>query len=321
MPLIALTAMWLSRFPEVASVGLSPLPLAILLGIVWGHVNWRPATDREHAFSLFCQQKCLRAGIILLGLSLSFQQILGVGWETVLLNCIVIVSVIGLGVLVGLRLLGLPRDLAILISTGSAICGAAAVLATDSSLKSQQQYVTVSIATVVLFGTLAMFFYPLVYPYAGMDEQAFGIYIGSTVHEVAQAVAAGDLISPEALHTAVVTKLIRVMLLAPFIIMLGFWLSRQSATEGSTTRNIVIPWFVLGFIAMAAVNSFWVLPSGVTEVANKSSQFLLALAMAALGTKTHWHLIKNAGGKPLLLAFILFTFLIAGGYVLNTLIF
>ena len=319
---IALTALSLASLPTVAQWGLSALPLAIVLGIVAGHLWSAPASALGQQVTRFCQQRCLRAGIILFGLSLSFQQIVAVGWQAVLLNISVIALIISVGLWVGIRLLKLPSDMAILISAGSAICGAAAILATDSTLKARQQQVTVAVATVVIFGTLAMFAYPLIFPYVGMSDALFGIYIGSTVHEVAQAVAAGQSISPEALNHAVVTKLIRVMLLAPFILILGKVLmrTRTQAMGESETCTVVVPWFVFGFIAMTAVNSLWVLPAVVTEYAAVLSQFLLALAMAALGMQTRWYLLRDAGVKPVLLALVLFVLLLGGGLVLNQVI-
>jgi uncharacterized integral membrane protein (TIGR00698 family) len=319
LPLIALLAINLASLEAVARMGLSALPLAIIFGILAGHFLDKPLDDREQRFSRFCQQRCLRVGIILFGLSLSFQQIVAVGWQAILLNSIVIVAIVGCGLWIGIRLLKLPRDMVILISAGSAICGAAAILATDSTLKAKQQQVTVAVATVVIFGTLAMFCYPLIFAHVQMSEQAFGIYIGSTVHEVAQAVAAGASISPEALNNAVVTKLIRVMLLAPFVLILGGVLSRL-ATAGGESNNrqpLMIPWFVLGFIAMTAINSFWDMPEWLLNPAAQTSQFLLAIAMAALGTQTRWCLLRQAGSRPIALAFLLFLLLIFGGLLLN----
>ncbi len=315
---IALMAMQLASLPWFAQIGLSALVLAILLGIMAGHI-WQSTPDiLGQKATRFCQQRCLRFGIILFGLSLSFQQIAAVGWQAVILNICIISMIIIMGLWVGIRWLGLPRDVVILISAGSAICGAAAILATDSTLKAKQQQVTVAVATVVIFGTLAMFSYPFIFPYTGMNDALFGIYIGSTVHEVAQAVAAGQSISPDALNHAVITKLIRVMLLAPFVLILGSILTRhnQTAEQGGTT--FVIPWFVLGFIVMAAINSLWEVPLLLKQNAALLSQFLLALAMAALGMQTRWCLLREAGTKPILLALVLFMTLIGGGWLLNS---
>ncbi|WP_028470745.1 YeiH family protein [Neptunomonas japonica] len=315
LPLIAIVAILLAKVPAIAQFGLSALPLAIILGIVVGHLNTRKAADKEIIFTRFCQQKLLRAGIILFGFSLSFQQIISVGWQALVLDLLVITSIFCVGTYVGIRFFKLDRELAILTSVGSAICGAAAILATESVLKPRQQNVTVAVATVVLFGTLAMFSYPFIFQFSGMSEQAFGIYIGSTVHEVAQAVAAGEAIGGEALQNAVVVKLIRVMMLAPFILILSAFLTRSS--DGSSGGEIAIPWFVFGFIAASGINSLLLLPEALLSTLQLASQFSLAIAMAALGVQTRWSTIRQAGVKPMVLSLMLFVMLIFGGFYLN----
>lgn len=317
LPLIALCALLVAAIPEVARFGLSALPLAIVMGMLVGHCRRAVASPREVAFTRFCQQRLLRLGIILFGFGLSFQQLAAVGWRSLLLDGVVICTVFVVGTLLGTRVFRLHRDVAILTSVGSAVCGAAAVMATESVLKSRQQHVTVAIATVVLFGTLAMFSYPLIYQFSGMSEQAFGIYIGSTVHEVAQAVAAGEAVGGEALQAAVVVKLIRVMMLAPFILLLSTFLARRGGGDGEGATSLVIPWFVLGFIAAAGINSLQVLPPAAMPVIQLVSQFTLAIAMAALGVQTRWSTIRQAGAGPMVLALILFLLLIVGGFFLN----
>ena len=327
LPIIAISALLLSRVPEIAQVGLSALPLAIITGITWGHISRRTATDKEMKFTKFCQQKLLRGGIILFGFSLSFQQILAVGWEAVILDAIVITTVFCVGAYLGIKVFKLDREVAILTSAGSAICGAAAVLATESALKARQQSVTIAVGTVVLFGTIAMFSYPFIFQLSSMSPEAFGIYIGSTVHEVAQAVAAGDTVAQQALasgdttgitalENAVVVKLIRVMMLAPFIVILSAAMMRL-ATGDAEKGKITIPWFVFGFLAAAGINSVIAIPEVMLTGLQLASQLLLAIAMAALGTQTQWKTMRQAGVKPILLALILFVLLIFGGYFLN----
>ncbi|MGX5217263.1 YeiH family protein [Pseudomonas sp. S9] len=318
LPVIAISALLLAQIPAISQLGLSALPLAIVLGAIYGHFNLAEPSAREKLFTRFCQQRLLRTGIILFGFSLSFQQIVQVGWQAVVLDITVTSSILILGTWLGIRLFGLPRDLAVLISAGSAICGAAAVLASEPVLKAKQQYVTIAVATVVLFGTLAMFIYPLVFHISGMTEHNFGIYIGSTIHEVAQAVAAGDSVGGEALQSAVVVKLIRVMLLAPFILILSTLVFRDEANPGQSKAKITVPWFVLGFIAAACINSWAALPVQVIHSLQLLSQLTLAMAMAALGSQTQWRVIKQAGFKPMLLAACLFVLLICGGFYLNS---
>jgi len=319
LPIISLLAIIISQLPQVANIGLSALPLSILLGIVYGQFSTAKLSTTSLNFSCFCKQKLLRLGIVLFGFNLSFQQIIAVGWQAVLIDVIIIIIIFVVGTYVGIRFLKLPRNVAILTSVGSAICGAAAILATEAMLKPRQQDVTIAIATVVLFGTTAMFIYPLLFQFVDMSENNYGIYIGSTVHEVAQAVAAGQSISNESMQSAVVVKLIRVMLLAPFILILSTLLCHFDKTSRAENQVIIIPWFVFGFVGTAAINSLVVLPESITQMFNVLSQFLLAMAMAAIGAQTQWKTIKSAGCKPLLLAFILFLILMFGGYFLNSL--
>ena len=319
LPLIAIVALLLAEVPAISQLGLSALPLAIVLGIVMGHLNTRKAQVRDVIFTRFCQQKLLRVGIVFFGFSLSFQQIISVGWQALVLDLLVITSIFCAGTYVGIRFFKLDRELAILTSVGSAICGAAAILATESVLKPRQQHVTVAVATVVLFGTLAMFSYPFIYQFSGMSEQAFGIYIGSTVHEVAQAVAAGESVGGEALQSAVVVKLIRVMMLAPFILMLSAFMTRRSdgSPVGASGGKIAIPWFVFGFIAASGINSVLLLSEALLGTLQLVSQFSLAIAMAALGVQTRWSTIRQAGAKPMVLSLMLFVMLMLGGFYLN----
>ncbi len=321
LPIMAIVAIALASIEQISALGLSALPLAILLGIFYGHISLRVEDERDHQFSHFCKQKLLRLGIVLFGFSLSFQQIIAVGWQAIVIDFIVISTIFVVGTLVGIKVLKLHRDVAILTAAGSAICGAAAILATESVLKPKQEHITIAIATVVLFGTLAMFSYPFIYQWVVMNDQSFGIYIGSTVHEVAQAVAAGQSINVETMQTAVVVKLIRVMMLAPFVLMLSAVLMRtKSSTQADKKENgtFTIPWFVFGFIGTALINSVIILPEEIKISLALASQFLLAIAMAALGAHARWTTIKEAGAKPLILAFLLFIMLLFGGFFLTS---
>ena len=321
LPIIALLAISLASFSQVAALGLGALPLAILIGMAYGHFSVNIEDEKDQQFSHFCKQKMLRFGIILFGFSLSIQQIVAVGWQAVMIDLIVVMTIFSVGTFVGIKVFKLHRDVAILTAAGSAICGAAAILATESVLKPKQQHVTIAIATVVLFGTLAMFSYPFIYQLVALDEQSFGIYIGSTAHEVAQAVAAGQSINVETMQTAIVVKLIRVMLLAPFIIILSVVLARFTRSANSTKNTsggAEVPWFVFGFILTALMNSVVTLPETLKVGLSFVSQFSLALAMAALGAHTQWSTIKAAGPKPLLLALLLFVLLIFGGFFLTS---
>jgi uncharacterized integral membrane protein (TIGR00698 family) len=173
----------------------------------------------------------------------------------------------------------------------------------------------------VVFGTIGMFAYPLLYPFLGLSEHAYGVFTGSTVHEVAQVVAAGRSVSEGAAAAAVIEKMLRIMMLAPFLLTLS-GLQRDGgagAAAGKRSRRppIVIPWFAVLFIVASAVNSLHLLPAGVVAALIQIDTALLATAMAALGLRTHVGAIRQAGMRPLLLAATLFAFLVVGGYAIN----
>ena len=214
----------------------------------------------------------------------------------------------------GTRLIRLDKDLFILTAIGSSICGAAVVLGTDAMLKAKSHKVSLAVATVVLFGTLAMFIYPLIYKLGIMDMSRFGIYIGSSIHEVAQVVAAGGAIAPNVMDTAVIVKLTRVMMLVPFLFGLSFVISRKNTGDRG---KIQIPWFAVLFVVMCGVNSLGVIPGKITGGIIEFDAFLLTLAMFALGVDTNLEKIKGLGIKPLLLALIMFVWLVGFGFAFN----
>jgi uncharacterized integral membrane protein (TIGR00698 family) len=329
---LALVAIRLGTVGWLQTHGMSALTVAIVLGIALGNTVYRHVAVRSGAGIAFCKQTLLRAGVILYGLRLTLHDIGQVGVAGVLTDAVLLSSTFTLAVILGTRLLGLERATAMLIGAGSAICGAAAVMATEPLLRAKSEQVTVAISTVVVFGTLAIFLYPALYAlnlhwhWLPAGSRAFGIYAGSTIHEVAQVFAAGRSISVETANTAVITKMVRVMLLAPFLIALSGWLARAGATgEGGAgrtepARKVTIPWFALAFVAMILFNSLALLPRRWVAGAVDVDTFLLAMAMGALGLTTHLSAVRRAGAQPLLLGAMLFVWLVVGGAVINRLV-
>ena len=327
---LAALAMTLGTIGWFASAGISALTVAIVLGMLVGNTLY-PRVARSGAGGVtFSKQTLLRLGIILYGLRLTFQDIAHVGIAGVAIDSLVLSSTFLLSWWMGTRVFGLDRETAMLIGAGSAICGAAAVMATEPVVRGRAEQVTVAVSTVVVFGTVAIFLYPAVYHFINrghvpaMSAASYGIFAGSTIHEVAQVVAAGRSIGEDAASTAVITKMVRVMMLAPFLAVLSTVLARaaapRNAREPSGARqssHIVIPWFALGFIGVAACNSLDVLPKSLVGAAVTFDTVILAMAMAALGLTTHVSAIRSAGIKPLALAASLFAWLIFGGGAIN----
>ncbi|HBN8537442.1 YeiH family protein [Pseudomonas aeruginosa] len=324
---LAGAAILLGRSQWLQHNGISALTLAIVLGIVVGNTLYPRIAAGSAAGVGFSKQILLRAGIILYGLRLTFQDIAGVGLHGVLLDVLMLASTFGLACLLGTRLFGLDRTTTLLIGAGSSICGAAAVMATEPVVRGRAEQVAVAVSTVVVFGTLGIFLYPALFQLdqdwglLPRDPGTWGVYIGATVHEVAQVVAAGRSIGIEAADTAVIAKMVRVMMLAPFLILLSAWLARDKAhrRQHSGATKITIPWFAVGFVLVAGLNSLVSLPPALVSHVNDLDTFLLAMAMAGLGLGTHLSAIRRAGLKPLLLAALLFAWLVLGGGLLTRL--
>lgn len=319
-------AIGLGRLGWLQAHGIGALTLAIALGLVAGNLGGAAANGAGAPGVAFARQALLRLGIVLYGLRLTFQDIAQVGLRGVAVDAVMLASTFALAVVLGTRLFGLDRRAAMLIGAGSAICGAAAVMATGPVVRGRAEQVAVAVSTVVVFGTLALFAYPLLYAWnarAGLlalSPSAYGVFAGSTIHEVAQAVAAGHAVGPAAADAAVIAKMVRVMMLAPFLVGLSAWLARDAAAQagaGARAGGIVVPWFALGFVAAAAANSVLALPAGARAAIEGVDGFVLATAMAGLGLGTRVAALRDAGLRPLGLAAVLAAWLVAGGLAVN----
>jgi len=317
--LIAALAIWGAGIPAVQGLGVSALTLAIVLGIALGNTVFPRLAPFSAEGIDFAKARLLRLGIILYGFRITFQDIAHIGWAGILIDVLIIGCTFTLAVQLGTRVFKLDRQTAMLIGAGSSICGAAAVMATEPVVRGQAHKVSVAVATVVIFGTLGMFVYPLLYPYLQLSETAYGLYAGSTIHEVAQVVVAGRSVSEAAASAAVIEKMLRVMMLAPFLVILSSRIGGEGAAEAGTAAKgrIAVPWFAVLFIGASGLNSLHLLPAGVVAVILQVDTVLLAMAMAALGLRTHAGAVRHAGAKPILLASVLFLFLMSGGYLIN----
>jgi uncharacterized integral membrane protein (TIGR00698 family) len=320
--LFALSSYYIADFPWVTAKGFSPLVIAIMLGMIYGSTlrhhlphEWTPGIQ-------FIAKRILRLAIIFYGFRLTFQQVAMVGLNGVLLDILIVVLTMLIGTWVGVKIFKLDRDISILITSGAAICGAAAVLATEGVLKSDPHKAAVAVISVVVFGTTAMFLYPFMQKSGlfGLDNNHYAIFSGATVHEVAQVLVAGSQIDIETGNIAVIVKMTRVMLLAPMLIVLGIWLSRVTTMQSKYNIRNTIPWFAVIFIGVVAFNSLHLLPEKVVSAINHADTFLLTLAMAALGIETNLIKVKQIGLKPLYLSAILFFWLIGGGLIMTKLI-
>ncbi|RXJ96176.1 YeiH family putative sulfate export transporter [Malaciobacter molluscorum] len=317
LALLTALAKYISTLQIIQHLGFSFLIVSILIGMIFTNVfKIKVSTKFENSFS-FATKTLLRTAIVFYGFRLTFGEIYDVGFQAIIVAVIVVFSTFILGYFIGVKILKLDKEITILTSAGSSICGAAAVLATEAVLKNKAYKSSIAVSTVVLFGTIAMFLYPYLYSVHVVNflPKEMAIYIGGTLHEVAHVVGAGNSIgNPIVANNAVVVKMIRVMLIAPFLIALMFFLAK-TATKKEKTK-ITIPWFAIFFILVACFNSFDIVNKSVISAINSVDTFALAMAMTALGISTNFKSFFEVGIKPILLASILFVYLSVGGYFL-----
>lgn len=308
-------------------VGLSSLTLAILIGMVLGNTVYPNLAKRLSVGVAFAKGQILRLAIMFYGFKLTLTQVSSVGLSAVMSDALVLTSTFLLTYWIGTRWLKVDKQTTLLIGSGASICGAAAVIAAEPVIKAEAHKVTIAVATVVVFGTIAMLLYPFLYHLGWLqpwlNAQQYGIYTGSTIHEVAQVVVAGNAVSPEVGDTAVVTKMIRVMMLAPFLLILSFALTKGSSDNGkkpsfmNRVQQVKVPWFAFIFIAIVLLHTWVPMTASFERSMVMLDDVLLTMAMFALGLTTHLGAIKQAGVKPLILGAIMFTWLIVGGGLIN----
>ncbi|MEN4053370.1 MULTISPECIES: YeiH family protein [Sulfurimonas] len=328
--IFAAAATSIAQISFVKSLGISPLVIGIVLGIFYANTLHNHIPSEWGTGITFSGKKILRFAIVFYGFRITFQQIMEVGMSGFMVSLIMLSTTFILGTYLGIKAFKMDRDTSMLTASGASVCGAAAVLATEPVLKAEGHKTAVAVSMVVLFGTISMFLYPVLYstiiePATGflhMTPEQFGIYVGGTIHEVAQVVAVPASVpgAPETMaNSAVIVKMTRVIMIAPMLIVLGIYLSMQAKKTGGATSGVklVIPWFAVYFIGMAGFNSLDLVPHNIVSVINEIDTFLLTMAMTALGMGTIFSKFKGLGLAPLYTAGAMFVWLIAGGFVVT----
>ena len=287
--IIAGTAFALRRLPGLGVF--SPMILSIILGITLHNLIGTPGRAKEGV--VFTKRKLLRLAIILLGLQLTVGQVIGVGVQGIAIIALGLVSTFTFTLWLGARL-GVERKLAELIAAGTSICGASAVIATNSVTQAPDEDVAYAVACVTVFGSLFMFGYPLLPGLLHLSAHDYGLWAGASIHEIAQVVAAAFQDGRDAGEFGTIAKLSRVAMLAPMVIALGFRGTRKGGAAP-------MPWFVLGFIALAVLNSVITVPAEVKAPIATVTTFLLSMALAAMGLETDVRKLKAKGLRPLVL--------------------
>jgi uncharacterized integral membrane protein (TIGR00698 family) len=302
---IAATGFALHGLPGVGTF--SPMILAIVIGIAFHNLVGTPA--RAKAGVTFSLRRILRLAIILLGLQLTAQQVVEVGPKGLGVIVLTLVATFTFTKWLG-KMLGVDRKLTELIAAGTSICGASAVIATNTVTNAHDEDVAYAVACVTVFGSIAMFGYPLLPGLLHLSPHAFGLWAGASIHEIAQVVAAAFQDGKQAGDFGTIAKLSRVTLLAPVVISLGFLARTGAESHAHRQRaNAPIPWFVLGFVALVGVNSVVTVPGALKFAIVTLTTFLLSMALAAMGLETDIRKLRAKGLRPLLLGLASFLFI------------
>ena len=332
--IFAAAATYIAGLSPVKALGLSPLVIGIVMGIFYANTLHNQTPEAWQSGITFSGKKILRFAIVFYGFRITFQEILEVGMDGFLVSLIMLTSTLILGAWLGTKIFGMDKDTSILTASGASVCGAAAVLATEPVLKAEEYKTAVAVSMVVLFGTISMFLYPVLYTtiienatgFLHMTAREFGIYVGGTIHEVAQVVAVPASVpgSPkEMADAAVIVKMTRVIMIAPMLIVLGLylaWESKRAGGESEGKMKLVIPWFAVYFVMVAGFNSLHLVPQNIVDIINEIDTFLLTMAMTALGMGTIFAKFKGLGLAPVYTAGAMFIWLVVGGFVVTKLV-
>ena len=314
--LFALAAFYIGDFEVVKSMSFSPMIVGIVLGMIYAN-TLRAALPATFTPGIqFCSKRILRLGIILYGFRLTLQDVTEVGIPAIIVDALMVTITICGGVMVG-KWLKMDKEISLLTSVGAGICGAAAVLGAESALRVKPYKTAVAVSTVVIFGTISMFLYPVLYRNGvfSISPELMGIFTGASVHEVAHVVGAGNAMGESVGSVAIIVKMIRVMMLVPVLLIISYTIARK-ASGSDAPGKINTPWFAILFLVVIVLNSFIPLSDNVRNGINTFDTFLLTMAMTALGAETSFDKFKKAGSKPFVLALILFCWLIVGGYLI-----
>ena len=280
---------------------------ALFFGVAFHYLSQDPKTRPGIEF---CSRTVLRVGVGLLGARITASQIAGLGWTTAGIVIAAVVTTLLCGVLLG-RFLGLNRAQSVLSGGAVAICGASAALAISTVLprtKDSERFTLMVVVTVTVLSTLAMVIYPLAARLLHLPPELAGLFLGGTIHDVAQVVGAGYMLSPETGDYATIVKLFRVSMLAVVVVVVStlFKKAREQESEEGTVaaKQAVVPWFLWVFVALVIINSMGGVPAVVQMGLNDVSRACLVVAIAALGIKTSFRQLARAGWRPFLLLVI-----------------
>lgn len=306
---IALLAKWLESLLPIHLIGASVIALFIGMLI---NAFLKPNVLLQKGLK-FTSKKILKFAIILLGASLSIGTILTVGRMSLVVMCFTLLTCFGGGYLVG-RALGLNWKLSNLISAGTGICGGSAIAAIAPVIDAEDTDIAYAMSATFLFDMAMIVLFPIMGRWMGLSDMAYGLWSGTAVNDTSSVVAAGYAYSEAAGDFATMVKLTRTLSIIPTVLVFAFVnlrLKRKAAAAGPEAVGTKIrfaslfPWFILGFVALAVINSFGVIPAAIGAGAKELSKFLMVSALAAIGLNTSFRDMRKSGAAPMLHGFII----------------
>lgn len=254
----------------------------------------------------FTSSTVLRIGVALLGLRIALSDLFSLGWQTIALLALAILTTILVGIVLA-KLLGLRKNFGALTGGAVAICGASAAMAITAILpeyKNKERDTLLTVIGVTSFSTIAMVVYPILATYLGFDDAQSGFFLGATIHDVAQVVGAGYTISESTGDLATLVKLVRVSMLMPIVVLMLFFIKRAHQSSVIDAKPASVPFFLIMFVLLMLTNSFIDIPEVVIQVSTDFSRFALVTAIAAIGIKSNLAKLMSVGIKPILLMLI-----------------
>lgn len=274
--------------------GVPVVLVAIALGLIVANARGIPVAARPGL--ALASGALLRVGIVLLGFELVLQELLTLGARGLVVVVAVVVATF-FGTRWAGRRLGVSEGLSLLVATGFSICGVSAIAAARGVSDADEEEVTYAIALVTLCGSLAIVLLPALKGILGLDDHDYGVWVGASVHDIAQVVATSSAVGGVAVGTAIVVKLTRVLLLGPLVA----WIAWRKGRSAGVSRLRLVPPFVLAFVAAAALRSADLVPSGILPALADTKTVLLALALFAVGARVEVRRLLAVGGRPLVL--------------------
>lgn len=274
----------------------------------------------------FVSKRVLKLSIILLGLTLSFTQVINVGKYSLIVMVFTLVTAFGGGYLLG-KLFNMNWKLSSLISAGTGICGGSAIAAIAPTIEAEDRDVAYSISATFIFDILMVILFPIAGVYFGMSDLGYGLWTGTAVNDTSSVVAAGYAFSDAAGSYAVIVKLTRTLAIVPVVLIFSIINARtkrkeQLANDETIARKKVsirniFPFFILFFLVMVAIKSTGLIPESVSNTTSIISKFLMVMALGSIGLKTNFYEVSKSGFKPMLHGFIVSSLVVVVSFVVQ----